>query len=82
MNIELLTVDSARTAALEKKLSDARAEYERVLAKSPDREKVQWRIDVLGELISTLDGSMSSVPVPMPTVPVLRGRGGGGFEAT
>ena len=53
--------DSARTAALEKKLSDARAEYVRVLATTPDREKVQWRIEVLGELISTLDGGLARV---------------------
>jgi hypothetical protein len=53
--------DSARAAALEKKLADARTEYERVLAKSPDREKLQWRIDVLSELIEALDGGLSRV---------------------
>jgi hypothetical protein len=53
--------DSARAAALEKKLADARAEYIRVLPKSPDRETVQWRIDVLGELIEALDGGLARV---------------------
>jgi len=54
----------ARVDLLEHKLNLARAEYAKILAEAPDRVAVQWRMDVLAELIRTLEWGIERVRVP------------------
>ncbi len=53
-----------RADAVERKLNSARGEYARIVAEAPDRAKVEWRMDVLGELITTLEWGLDRVRVP------------------
>jgi len=54
----------ARADAVGSKLSAARAEYAKILSEAPDRGQIEWRIGVLGELITTLEAGLDRVRVP------------------
>ncbi|HVR84260.1 MAG TPA: hypothetical protein VMU54_08115, partial [Planctomycetota bacterium] len=61
---EDVRAQQSRADEVARHLNGARADYSRIVSDAPDRAKVEWRIEVLGELVETLEWGLERVKLP------------------